>query len=443
MPKKKKSEENQESLFNEESETKAENILSVGEYLNLLNSNLKNFRGRIKGEVCNLQLYDGRSYLYFSIKDKEDQSTIKCFMWKTNYKISGVELQDGLEIVIDGFPNIYKPTGSMTMQVETIELVGEGALKKAYDKLKAKLENEGIFSSEKKKMIPDYPQNIGIITSKSGAVISDFLTNIGRFGFKLKFIDSRVEGQIAIKDLLASVRTFKKQDIDVLVIMRGGGSLESFQAFNNEMLVREISDFPVPVIAGLGHEKDVPLVALAADKMVSTPTAVAELLNKSWQHALAKIEIAERDIFGRYGDLLSEIRLRLVQSAGTFKEKFDHIFESFRESTNVIKQNLYRLEEAIKNKKNNLAIIAKNIFQSFENAISSTKKNLENFGRELAFKNPERQLRLGYSIVMKDGKIVKNTVGLMEGEMVDLKMSDGKVESQIKKIIKDNKKYYG
>jgi exonuclease VII large subunit len=101
------------------------------------------------------------------------------------------------------------------------------------------------------------------------------------------------------------------------------------------------------------------------------------------------------------------------------------------------------LEEAIKNKKNNLAIIAKNIFQSFENAISSTKKNLENFGRELAFKNPERQLRLGYSIVMKDGKIVKNTVGLMEGEMVDLKMSDGKVESQIKKIIKDNKKYYG
>ena len=439
MTKKKKNLEDQESLFgmaeSKSDEVKEQNIVSVGEYLNLLNSNLKNFRGRIKGEVCNLQLYDGRSYLYFSIKDKEDQSTIKCFMWKTNYKISGVELQDGLEIVIEGFPNIYKPTGGLTMQVETIELVGEGALKKAYDKLKKQLESEGLFAEEKKRTIPDYPQNIGIITSKSGAVISDFLTNIGRFGYKIKFIDSRVEGQIAIKDLLNAVRSFKKEDIDVLVIMRGGGSLESFQAFNNELLVREIAGFPVPVVAGIGHDKDVPLVALASDKMVSTPTAVAELLNKSWQHALSKVDIAERDIFGRYSDLLSEIKFKLVQSSATFKEKFDQIFENFRGMRDAIKQNLYRLEETIRNSKNNLAVQMKNIFQSFNSVLSGVKNSLANMERELVFKNPERQLKLGYSIAMKNGKIVKSVVDLDKGDLIGVKMSDGEVGAEIKRIV--------
>ncbi len=222
--------------------------VSVDAYLDSINRNIGSLKGRIVGEVSGLKMYDGRSYLYFSIKDKSTEAVLTCFMWKKDYSISGVELKDGLEIIITGFPNIYKPKGSLSFQTSTIELVGEGALKKAYDELKLKLEKEGIFAESRKRKLPEFPQRIGLITSQSGAAIGDFLTNLGKFGFKVFHIDSRVEGQMATQELIASVRTFKDKNIDVLVMIRGGGSLESFLPFNNESLIREIVNFPAPVL---------------------------------------------------------------------------------------------------------------------------------------------------------------------------------------------------
>jgi len=186
-----------------------------------------------------------------------------------------------MEVIVEGMPNIYVPNGRFNFSVNTIELVGEGALKLAYDKLKKKLTAEGLLAVERKKTIPELPEKIGLITSETGAVIHDFLTNIGKYGFKIKFFNSRVEGQLAIKDLLKAIEYFKNQDIDVLVIIRGGGSFESLQAFNNEVLVRKIAEFEKPVICGIGHDKDIPLSALAADLLVSTPTAVTTVLNRS------------------------------------------------------------------------------------------------------------------------------------------------------------------
>jgi len=216
--------------------------LSVSQYLDKINVALKNERARIIGEVSSVAEYPERSYLYFSIKDGNDQSTIKCFMWKRDFRLSGVMIKDGLEIIISAYPNVYKPNGSLTMQVETIELVGQGALQMAYEELKKRLTLEGLFSMERKKEIPALPRRIGVITSHSGAVISDFLTNIGKFGFEILFVDSKVEGQDAIKDLLLAIKTLKNKSLDVLVLMRGGGSLESFLAFNNEVLVRAVAD---------------------------------------------------------------------------------------------------------------------------------------------------------------------------------------------------------
>jgi len=192
-----------------------------------------------------------------------------------------LDIELGMEIIVDGMPSIYAPSGRFNFQVNTIELVGEGALKLAYDKLKKKLEDEGLFGIARKKEIPELVQKIGLITSETGAVIHDFLNNIGKYGFQIKFFNSRVEGQLATADLLKGIKYFENQDIDVLVIIRGGGSLESLQAFNNEVLVRRIAEFEKPVICGIGHDKDVPLCALVADLLVSTPTAVTTVLNKS------------------------------------------------------------------------------------------------------------------------------------------------------------------
>ncbi|TSC70789.1 MAG: Exodeoxyribonuclease 7 large subunit [Parcubacteria group bacterium Gr01-1014_46] len=384
-------------------------IISVSEYLDKLNLNLKEEKARIIGEVSGVQEYPGRSYLYFSIKDSKDASTMKCFMWKRDFTVSGVELRDGLEIIVSAYPSIYKPNGGLTLQVETIELVGEGALQIAYEKLKKKLELEGLFSIERKKALPEYPHKIGVITSKSGAVINDFLTNIGKFGFEIIFVDSKVEGIDAVKDLLSALETLKNKDLDVLVMMRGGGSLESFQAFNNEVLVRAVADFGVPVITGIGHDKDAPLVSMVSDKNVSTPTAVANLLNQSWNEALYKVNSYEEKIFSNFNALI----------------------EVFRKAEDTLLRSVDRIESSIDRYKENITGFTKDLVSGFENLVGDLGELLQNSGKVIELSNPERQLAHGYSIVRSGNKIVKSKKDVRSGDDLDIMVSDGRITSKV------------
>ncbi len=362
-------------------------IISVSQYLDRINATLKTEKAKIIGEVSGVQEYPERSYLYFSIKDSKDGSTIKCFMWKRDFHLSGVVLKDGLEIIISAYPNVYKPNGGLTMQVETVELVGEGALQIAYEKLKQKLTLEGLFSPERKREIPAFPHRIGVITSRSGAVINDFLTNIGKFGFEVLFVDSKVEGQDATKDLLSAINALKNKDLDVLVIMRGGGSLESFLAFNNEVLVRAVADFPAPVLTGIGHDKDAPLVSLVSDKNVSTPTAVANLLNSTWVEALHRVNLSEEKIFSSFGRL----------------------FETWKKVENAFISSCDSLGFKIAN---------------LRDYLTQTLSLLE-------LSSPERQLKNGYSIVRKGGKVVKSKKNTKMGDELDITFSDGIINTQV------------
>jgi len=381
-------------------------IISVSQYLDKINSTLKAEKAKIIGEVSGVQEYPERSYLYFSIKDSKDGSTIKCFMWKRDFHISGVLLRDGLEIIVTAYPSVYKPNGSLTLQVELIELIGEGALQIAYEKLKKKLELEGLFSPTRKREIPEYPNRIGIITSKSGAVINDFLSNIGKFGFEIIFVDSKVEGQDAIKDLLSAVNTLKDKNLDVLVIMRGGGSLESFQAFNNEVLVRAIANFPVPVLTGIGHDKDVPLVSMVSDKNVSTPTAVANLLNQSWNEALSQVTLSEEKIFSRFDSVLKE-RLFFIENS------------------------VVRMESGIKMVGDYIKQYSETILRNFNLLLLNTSELLTQSQKTLELLNPTRQLAQGYSIIKHNGKVLKSKRNVKKGDRLELLVSDGIIDSQI------------
>jgi len=231
----------EEPEFFDLEDKEAEKPFSVSAYLDFLNHRLKQYPARIYGEISSVEIR--AKAVYFSLKDPEDESVINCLMWKNNYELNGVNFEAGMEVIIEGIPDVYKPRGTFAFKVFSAELIGEGALKKAYDNLKKKLEAEGLFLKERKKNIPDLPHKIGLITSETGAVIHDFLTNLGRYGFQIKFLDSRVEGQAAVRELVSAIDYFGDKDIDVLVIIRGGGSLESLQAFNNEVLVRRISSF--------------------------------------------------------------------------------------------------------------------------------------------------------------------------------------------------------
>lgn len=403
--------------------------VSVSQYLDKLNSSLKGEKAKIIGEVSGFQEYPGRTYLYFSIKDSKDQSTVKCFMWKRDFHISGVALTDGMEVIITAYPNIYKPNGGLTMQVELLERVGEGALQIAYEKLKKELENEGLFSESRKRPLPDFPHKIGVITSKSGAVINDFLTNIGKFGYEILFVDSRVEGQEAIKELLSAVETLKHKDIDVLVIMRGGGSLESFQAFNNEVLVRAVAKFPVPVLTGIGHDKDAPLVSLVSDKNVSTPTAVANLLNSSWNSALANVNMAEQKINFGFESVLKDSRFIIDNSEVLIQKRFNALFDIFKKAEQTLAGAVGRIGSGIDRIKDNIKQAEKDLVRDFSLMVGGVEILVSQSEKLILQSSPENQLKRGYSIVRRGGKVLRSIKEVKKGDQLDISVSDGIIKS--------------
>ena len=407
-------------------------VFSVSEYLDSLNRSLKQVRARIVGEISGIQEYPGRSYLYFSIKDPKDSSTAKCFMWKQDYKNSGVNIEEGMEVVLTAYPNVYKPNGGMTLQVEEIELVGEGALKIAYEKLKAQLEKEGLMSEAKKRVLPNLPQRIGVVTSKNGAVINDFLSNIGKYGFEILFVDSKVEGEGAVRDLLGALKTLAQQEVDIVVLMRGGGSLESFQAFNNEMVVRAVAGFPVPVLTGIGHDKDVSLVSLVSDKNVSTPTAVANLLNESWEASIHYVRLAEEKVLGRFESLVRDKQFLLENAERIIEQKFRDLLETFEGYTEGIIRGVTKIEFRLEKISETLEHTKRSLFKLFEYSVERLAQYIAQKELLVVQNNPERQLALGWSITKnKNGKVVRSVKDVSVGEVIETVLTDGTLKATI------------
>lgn len=405
---------------------------SVSKYLNLLNERLSRCRARIQGEISSLDIRE--RVIYFSLKDSEDESVINCLMWRSDYRLSGIEFEVGTEVILEGCPEVYKPTGRLSFKASSAELVGEGALKKAYDQLKKKLEAEGLFSELRKKQIPEFPQKIGLITAETGAVIHDFLTNLGRYGFQIKFMNSRVEGQGAIRDLIAAIDYFDGKDIDVLVIIRGGGSLESLQAFNNEALVRRIADFKISVICGIGHDKDIPLASLAADKAASTPTAVAVALNRPWEKVVNDISAVEKDMVYQYQKSLDAAAHRIESFSGELLRFFGGIFQIFEKIRRLIQNNLAVIDYKLRDARKMLSLLSKSLLDNLRRGIENNKKILYDTEKQLQVFNPARQLKLGYSIVSVSGNVVKTVKQVKVGGGLDIKVSDGNIKSVVNDI---------
>ncbi len=276
-------------------------------------------------------------------------------------------------------------------------------------------------------------------------------------------MDSRVEGQQAIKELLLSLRSFRKKDIDTLVIIRGGGSLESLMAFNNEALVREVSTFPVPVIAGIGHHLDVPLVSLGADAMESTPTATANLLNKSWEQAENKVEKYRRDIFEQYGYALRETQMHLDESMSGVQAALDLIFDFYRELEQTLKSSIAKVRYSILMNRKVIKDVAVSIERGFLRLVGISDDQIVNiwrtylrpnymsrlylinqkldfFENTVRLNDPTRQLRLGYSITRHKGKVVRGVNDVRIGESLITQVSDGVIDSNVRGVHRNEQK---
>ena len=409
-------------------------VFSVSAYLDILNNALWRLSARVQGEVTSIK-FQG-SAVYIGIKDAKDESIMNVFMWTSDYTLCGIDITEGMEVIIEGKSEIYKPTGRLSFRAQTIELVGEGALKKAYDELKKKLTLEGIFAEEKKRELPQFPEHIGLVTSKTGAVIHDFLNNLGKFGFKVRLTDVRVEGAMASREILGALRYWKTQPINVLVVIRGGGSLESLLAFNNELVVKAIAEFPVPVICAIGHDKDVPLAQLASDLAPSTPTAATVLLNHSWERAASDILLSERILldglsrsFTRSGLLLSESQSQLMQ-------RFTHLRAKVTDAAQAVRACLPILSGAFLRAKKDADELIRVTALAYTNSLTEMTETLRMIATELEARNPLRQLKLGYSILSQDGKILRRVENAKKGEHFEAKLADGTIEATITAVTK-------
>jgi exodeoxyribonuclease VII large subunit len=383
-------------------------ILSVSKFLDALNLGLSGMAARIRGEVSSVDIRE--RVVYFSLKDGEDESLVSCLIFRSAYQISGVNIAVGDEIIIEGVPEVYKPNGRLSLKVSIIELAGEGALKKAYDELFRKLTTEGLMAPERKRLLPEFPNRIALITSEQGAAIGDFTMNLGQIGLSVHFYPTSVEGKKAVFEILAALRYFNlhADKYDLLVMTRGGGSFESLQAFNNEMLVREVANSKIPTLLGVGHEKDVTLAALVADVMVSTPTATARTIREPFERARQTVKHAETLLLDRFGHSLTYSRHALLQS----QDMLAAVFPKLRERFELMQQQLIRAFDRtsfqIAQLKNFLITSEEILSMGFIRMKESLAQALMRGEEKLREYDPNRALALGYSLVrLQKGLVVR------------------------------------
>lgn len=409
--------------------------LSVHDFLGALDTELSGMAGRVRGEVTEFTIWQKRM-VFFSLKDTKEESTLRCSMSYQNYLLTGTEVAIGTEVVAEGYPKIYKPRGELSFQVMTLELFGEGALKKAYDILYKKLEAKGAFDANQKRTLPRYPERIALITSLDGAALGDFQTNIGRFGLKIDLYPSGVEGNRAIHELIASLQAVAKrtQEYDVLVLIRGGGSLESLAAFNNENLVEIIRTFPIPVLAGIGHEKDVTLASLVADQMESTPTACALCLTSHWENAREGMYAFCEKLPRLFEALVHEKKELLTEASQTFFFNLTALKEAATKYEQQFLSWVYTYQGYAQGEQESLKNIGSQLSTRFLERISEVKNSLQNFSQYLAQVDPNRVLSLGYSILRKQGKVLRSIQDVKANDILHIRLADGTLVASVKEI---------
>ncbi|NTW46103.1 MAG: exodeoxyribonuclease VII large subunit [Candidatus Moranbacteria bacterium] len=424
-----------------ESSGPEEDAVSVSRFLDGLNTELSGMAARIRGEVSSVDERD--RVVYFSLKDPEDGSMMNCLIFRFQYDVSGVRIKEGDEVIVEGVPEIWKPMGRLSLKVGLIEVAGEGALKKAYDALYRKLEAEGVFAEARKRPLPQFPERIALITSEQGAAIGDFLTNIGSLGIRIDLYPSSVEGKRAVFEVLDAIRRVRARAdrYDLLVVVRGGGSIESLQAFNTESLVREIALCEMPVIAGIGHEKDITLSALAADRMVSTPTAAARTIREPFERARQSLAHHERILLDSFGATLSAASDHVEESVGTFLGFLEGVSIRFERARSALSVRAGLVEFRIRESRSRVDAMLREISNGWKDAGRDVRERLVRAESALRQYDPNRVLALGYGLVrLANGALLRKSTDTKVGDRLDIRLSEGRIVAEVREFKAENEK---
>ena len=408
----------------------AEKIFSVTEYLELVNELLGPLRVSVEGEITDLKMLP--QWVFFSLKDAEDGTVLRCGLHSGVYRRLGVNIEEGMNVKIEGYGKISPKTGNFGFWVSKIEPVGEGALKRAYELLVEKLKKEGLFT--RKRDLPEFISHIGVVSSRNGVVVQDLLQNLQPLGIKVDFVHSGVEGADSSKEILRAIKHFTqtKNTPDVLVLIRGGGSLESLQGFNNEEVVRELYASPVPVLVGIGHDVDAPIATMVADWSASTPTAVAHVINKSWSPLTEKLPSLQNSMLQAFTKRLRDVQHKTQYSMQGIKRGMTQLFMRFAGYESALKSAQMSIQNKLSRYVEQTERSLYRICEKLQEGLLLSKRKVVTCERLISVSDPTRILTRGYGLVYNEsGKLVKSVESVTEGDTIVTKLSYGIITSNI------------
>jgi exodeoxyribonuclease VII large subunit len=409
----------------------------------------------VQGEISNFKMPTS-GHLYFTLKDSKSQ--IRSVMFKGHAQALKFKPEDGMEVLVRCRVTTYEPRGDYQLFCEVMEPVGYGALQVAFEKLKAKLQGEGLFDPAKKKKIPAFPTRIGIITSPTGAAIRDMLNILSRRfggGLDITILPSNVQGEKAPGELVRAIELANRMGpsrFDVLIVGRGGGSLEDLWAFNIEEVARAVANSRIPTISAVGHEVDFTICDFVADLRAPTPSAAAELVvknkadladrvrlltrqfiqltRKRLQLARAKFEGASKRLIDpkrRLQDLAlrcDEWTDRLVQAVQRFVQDSRMGVKLLQQKLGTPEKRIQLARQTISGLDTRLSTAAQQMLQTRQSRFAGTVALLNGL-------SPLAVLERGYSIVKKDAEIIKNSNQVKAGDIIQIRLSEGELSSQI------------
>ena len=390
-------------------------VLQVSQYLDFINNTFREHVPSqellIEGEVSDFRIAQ-QKWVSFDLKDEEQQAVLKCFMTVWQLK---VPLEDGMRVHVQGVPKIYERFGTFKMNVQQVSLVGEGALRRAYELLKKKLDDEGLFERSRKRALPRFPERVGLITSRDAAAYGDFLRILNNRwgGVSVQHTHVHVQGQHAVREILGAFAYFnqlpEEDRPDVLVMTRGGGGLEDLHAFNDEQVARAVFQSKIPVVCGIGHERDESLCDYVADVRASTPSNAAERIVPSRQDVAYELDTMTRHMEERLADTV---------------ERYAHVVDRVAQ---LVEFFVARHVEQV----DRLSVM---LLGRVDNWLPMFRSQLDGFHKMLRQIDPKRVLARGYGIIRSNGKIVTDTSTLEIGSQMGVQLAAGSLDAEVTRI---------
>ena len=368
------------------------------------------------GEISNLTFHKS-GHVFFSLK--EENSRLKCFLSSWNLEKITCPLEEGMEVVANGYISVFERDGVYNLNVRDIEANGLGQLAVAFEKLKAKLEKEGLFAPESKKPLPSFPSKVAVVTSETGAAVRDIIKTITNKNDYVNILicPVLVQGPAAARDISAAIDMINAEysDIDVIITGRGGGSMEELWAFNEEIVARSIFASKIPVISAVGHETDFTIADFTADFRAATPTAAAEMAvpdTRELKRYLQDLQQSLADSLNRNLDL-QQTRLRALDPNAFAKGIADKIaYEQL---------NADRILEGME--------------ESLQHRITSLRERVEHLGALISASDPKAILARGYSVVTdENGSIISSADELSIGQNVTIETGRGSADARITQV---------